>query len=113
MAYLDYSSLNDVGEPCVIAARFNDVECQIEETIAEDFVSCSSTCERATCRLTSSLRRGYSMKHIVEQESTLFVLGLKYLKRIQIYPTNTILKLMLIVMALQQYDYGHRYKGLG
>lgn len=37
MAYLDYSSLNDVGEPCVIAARFNDVGYQIEETIAEDF----------------------------------------------------------------------------
>ena len=37
MAYLDYSSLNDVGEPCVIVARFNDVGYQIEETIAEDF----------------------------------------------------------------------------
>ena len=37
MAYLDYSSLNNVGEPCVIVARFNDVGYQIEETIAEDF----------------------------------------------------------------------------
>ncbi len=37
MAYLDYSSLNDVGEPCVIVAGFNDVGYQIKETIAEDF----------------------------------------------------------------------------
>lgn len=37
MAYLDYSSLNDAGEPCVIVARFNDVGYQIEETIDEDF----------------------------------------------------------------------------
>ena len=34
---MDYSSLNDAGEPCVIVARFNDVGYQIEETIDEDF----------------------------------------------------------------------------
>lgn len=37
MAYLDYSSLNDDGEPCVIVAGFNGSEYQVEETIAEDF----------------------------------------------------------------------------
>ena len=37
MAYLDYSSLNDDGEPCVITARFNGSAYQAEETIAEDF----------------------------------------------------------------------------
>lgn len=37
MAYLDYSSLNDEGEPCVIAAEYNGSEYQAEETIAEDF----------------------------------------------------------------------------
>lgn len=37
MAYLDYSSINDDGEPCVIMAGFNGSEYQIEETIAQDF----------------------------------------------------------------------------
>ena len=37
MAYLDYSSLNDDGEPCVIVAGYNGSEYQVEETIAEDF----------------------------------------------------------------------------
>lgn len=37
LAYLDYSSLNDDGEPCVIVAEFNGSEYRIEETIAEDF----------------------------------------------------------------------------
>ena len=37
MAYLDYSSLNNDGEPRVIAAGFNGTEYQVEETIAEDF----------------------------------------------------------------------------
>ncbi len=37
MAYLDYSSLKDDGEPRVIMAGFNGSEYQIEETIAEDF----------------------------------------------------------------------------
>ena len=37
MKYLDYSSLNDDGEPCVITARFNGSAYQAEETIAEDF----------------------------------------------------------------------------
>ena len=37
MAYLDYSSLNDEGEPCVIVAGFNGEEYEAEETIAEDF----------------------------------------------------------------------------
>ena len=34
---LELFIVNDVGEPCVIVARFNDVGYQIEETIAEDF----------------------------------------------------------------------------
>lgn len=37
MAYLDYSSLNKDGEPCVIAAEFDGSEYHIEETVAEDF----------------------------------------------------------------------------
>lgn len=37
MAYLDYSSLNDEGEPRVIVAGYNGSEYQVEETIAEDF----------------------------------------------------------------------------
>lgn len=37
MAYLDYSSLNDDGEPRVIVAGLNGSEYQIEETLAEDF----------------------------------------------------------------------------
>lgn len=37
MAYLDYSSLNSDGEPCVIVAEFDGTEYQVEETIAEDF----------------------------------------------------------------------------
>ena len=37
MAYLDYTSLNEDGEPCVIAAGFDGSEYQIEETVAEDF----------------------------------------------------------------------------
>ena len=37
MAYLDYSSLNKDGEPCVIVAFFNGSEYQVEETIAEYF----------------------------------------------------------------------------
>lgn len=37
MAYLDYSSLNENGEPCVITAEFNGSEYQVEETIAEYF----------------------------------------------------------------------------
>ena len=37
MAYLDYSSLNADGEPCVIVAGFNGNEYTVEETIAEDF----------------------------------------------------------------------------
>lgn len=36
MAYLDYASLNDDGEPCVIAAEFDGSAYQVEETIAED-----------------------------------------------------------------------------
>lgn len=37
MAYLDYSSLNEEGEPCVIVAGYDGSEYQVEETIAEDF----------------------------------------------------------------------------
>lgn len=37
MAYLDYSSLNSEGEPCIIVAGFNGEEYEVEETIAEDF----------------------------------------------------------------------------
>lgn len=37
MAYLDYSSLNADGEPCVIVAFYDGSEYQVEETIAEDF----------------------------------------------------------------------------
>lgn len=37
MAYLDYSSLNADGEPCVIVAAYNGSDYQVEETIAEDF----------------------------------------------------------------------------
>ncbi len=37
MAYLDYSSLNDDGEPCVIAAFYNGSGYQVKETVAEDF----------------------------------------------------------------------------
>lgn len=37
MAYLDYSSLNDDGEPRVIMAEFDGSEYHVEETIAEDF----------------------------------------------------------------------------
>ena len=37
MAYLDYSSLNEEAEPCVIVAGYDGSEYQVEETIAEDF----------------------------------------------------------------------------
>lgn len=37
MAYLDYSSLNNNGEPCVIVAEFVGMEYRVKETIAEDF----------------------------------------------------------------------------
>lgn len=37
MAYLDYSSLNEDGEPRVIVAEYDGVEYHVEETIAEDF----------------------------------------------------------------------------
>lgn len=39
MAYLDYSSLNDEGEPSVIMAFYNGENYEIEETVAEDFGS--------------------------------------------------------------------------
>ena len=37
MAYLDYSSLNEDGEPCVIVAWYNGAQYEVEEMIAEDF----------------------------------------------------------------------------
>ena len=37
MAYLNYSSLNNDGEPCVVAAVYNGSEFEIMESLAEDF----------------------------------------------------------------------------
>lgn len=37
MAYLDYSSLNAEGEPCVISAFYNGKNFEVEEKLAEDF----------------------------------------------------------------------------
>lgn len=36
MAYLDYSSLNEANEPCVIIATYNGSEYEVVEQIAED-----------------------------------------------------------------------------
>ena len=41
MAYLDYSSLNDVGEPCVIVARCADYVLKERDNIVNLFVKAS------------------------------------------------------------------------